>query len=140
MKIKTHGIGETVEKFRAWCPKQPDWYEGDKAERMHYDVSHRPSTAVVLSYDQRDGESYAEGVVVMQYIGLKDKNGKEIYEGDILPYKYVVSWCDGLGDSLGMNVGWYAQRGDWESWTELNGEDENEVLGNIFESPKLLDK
>lgn len=66
---------------------------------------------------------------LMQYTGLKDKNGKEIYEGDILTggglTKYTISWD---------RVGWYPFTNT--TWTA----DLLEIIGNIFENPELLEK
>jgi len=79
---------------------------------------------------------------LMQYTGLKDKNGKEIYEGDIID-RFVVTYCGDQQEGLGMTVGWYLQRDDFESWIELiskcnENEDNYEVTGNIYENPELL--
>lgn len=83
---------------------------------------------------------------IMQYTGLKDKNGKEIYEGDILNKKYhnlVVS--DGIGvvemgygdDSDGYNHGgWYGWKCGESSLSDVN--EKVEVIGNIYENPELL--
>ena len=67
---------------------------------------------------------------LMQYTGLKDKNGKEIYEGDIVNWTTedvndVVRFKDGtfmIGDVCSFNV----------SVSNL------EVIGNIYENPDLL--
>ncbi len=73
---------------------------------------------------------------IMQFTGLKDKKGKEIYEGDILSKKgaYVV-W----GSSLGC---WcFTFKGD-EIKTPLFYEDDFkrlEIVGNIYENPELLE-
>jgi hypothetical protein len=85
------------------------------------------------------GDGHFANYVLMQYTGLKDRNGKEIYEGDILPYRNVVSWVDGSDPAnLGMEVGFYAQRDNFESWRLLEVGEELEVLGNIYENPELL--
>lgn len=76
---------------------------------------------------------------LMQWTGLKDKNGKEIYEGDILanPKGYpgpasIVKW---------NNEGGYfhVYRGETSSGYTLKGETSRaEVIGNIYENPELI--
>ena len=82
--------------------------------------------------------------VLMQCTGLKDKNGKLIYEGDIVTYewltplgkvwrndgKYIVEWLDGF--CLLSNIARY----DIEHGTKRNVE----IIGNIYENPELLEQ
>ncbi|MGA5692882.1 YopX family protein [Cytobacillus pseudoceanisediminis] len=81
---------------------------------------------------------------IMQYTGLKDKNGKEIYEGDIL--KITCNFYFRKGIEIDKVVWW--EKGGWlcNDWTlsELidnheEGEQEFEVIGNIYENPSLLE-
>jgi hypothetical protein len=75
----------------------------------------------------------------MQFTGLMDINGKEIYEGDITKYGYVITYVDGSkGEDLGMNIGFYEQRDNFESWSMLEGGAEYEIIGNIYENKNML--
>lgn len=78
-----------------------------------------------------------DNLIVQQFTGLKDKNSKEIYEGDIID-GLIVSYSGNQKEGLGMNVGWYLQRDDFESWSELESSLDYEVQGNIYENPELI--
>lgn len=85
-----------------------------------------------------------EEVELMQYTGLKDKSGKEIYEGDIVLvkpggvstwYKTVVEFKEGA---------FIASLIDGEDYIYIfnRGFDSNdfEILGNVYENPELLEE
>ncbi|CDN24250.1 prophage P1 protein 30 [Lacticaseibacillus rhamnosus] len=77
---------------------------------------------------------------IMQYVGLHDKNGREIYEGDVLdiglrnqdgkpviaPVSYETYAAGYVLDNGGNGI--------WQRLTE-----DCEVIGNIFENPELLE-
>lgn len=78
---------------------------------------------------------------VMQYTGLKDKNGKEIYEGDIL--KSSFNWISVVEykapNFIDRVLVQKSQK--YESTHYMHGEENAyEIIGNIYENPDLLDK
>jgi uncharacterized phage protein (TIGR01671 family) len=123
--------------FRAKRKYDGKWVEGNlfvpDLERAETQIC--MGTAVVrISYDV-DPETVGE------WTGLVDKNGKKIFEGDILDTpRWVVAYCADLHESLGMDAGWYTQRDNWTSWCNIDCRDYHEVLGNIYDNPELLER
>jgi uncharacterized phage protein (TIGR01671 family) len=77
---------------------------------------------------------------LMQYTGLKDKNGKDLFEGDL------VKWTDEFGENPNLFKVQY-QEAQWVivpisdsimGW--YIGEKELEIIGNIYENPELLEE
>ncbi len=88
-----------------------------------------------------------ENYTIEQYTGLKDKNGKEIYEGDIVTF--MVERFDSI--TLGFeSEDWHTAVVEWEqddaSYSFMDGNEpfsvrfEAEVIGNIHENPELIGK
>ena len=104
----------------------------------------------VVNYNGHQWFQIKQDVIIQQFTGLHDKNGKEIYEGDICRYAVfdmndsdthfigVVNWlgtefiitqipdtfCNG---EYGLGLGWVHHQYD-----------EMEIIGNIYENPELL--
>lgn len=127
-----------IPKFRAW----------DKDSKVM-----RPWKNLILEKDDGDDfwligyeeskniVSYDHDQILMQSTGLKDKNGVEVFQGDIVrctrgcPHEVV--W---LQEYAGMYVGgmpaWYLSGlSEGYAWSG-----EEEIIGNIYENPELLEE
>lgn len=115
-------------KFRAW-----------NGHKMYYD------DLTVVGPDMGFNALIAKTSKIfnlMQYTGLKDKNGKEIYEGDILYHdKYSTEFKEGDVEIVKVETlqQFFEDRGLYtreygEDWDSANFE----IIGNIYENPELI--
>lgn len=76
-----------------------------------------------------------------QFTGLKDKNGKEIYEGDILRIKNSLIELEGevIFDTIDLAFEVYDKENDCTEMLWYTNK-EFEVIGNIYDNPDLLEK
>ena len=118
-------------RFRAW---------NKETKEMNYDVQRCKD----CDSGECFGHYFYKDYILMQYTGLHDKNGKEIYEGDIVKIETIVmgewkddgneeviwwrgGFCRGLKDKCGLPFWW------------LNKDTQRfEVIGNIYENSELL--
>ena len=126
-----------IPKFRAW----------DKETKTMIDVSlinfeEHSILGGYWEFGQTESIKFDE-VELMQSTGLKDKNGKEIFEGDIVRQVRTQPTTENKTITGGVTMleGAWVIMNDCEQlasylWSET---DENEVLGNIYENPELLE-
>ena len=123
-------------EFRAWT---------EEGKVMYYDVYPSKDDTLLLSYDEiAFDEVPASDFILMQSTGLKDKNGKEIFEGDIVKYK---SSCHTYTEEVAYDKHFAgfgvrdANAGIIFTFWVLAGDidlSSLEVIGNIYENPELL--
>ena len=133
-------------KFRAWDKSRKEMVT---FELKDLDCGHIPWAGQL------------DDMVLIQYTGLKDKNGKEIYEGDVVAFDDVITADDTLGiEPNGYIFGpedrevvaWDEETAGWAfKWSEdeewkyrrdshgLLVDGMVEVIGNRFENPELLE-
>ncbi|AKU33885.1 hypothetical protein AKG30_02320 [Lacticaseibacillus paracasei] len=125
-------------KFRAWSKK-------DKVMVDVAAINFGPSGLWSLIEDADDAElQLADSYELMQYTGLHDKNGREIYEGDIIvtypksKYEAPKSGVVQFGDSCPSFIYKVKDGSEYDIWSS-NVFRTYEVIGNIFEDKQLLE-
>ena len=126
-------------KFKAWHKKKKEFIE-------YFCIN--PEGSIFDSDDE--GDELNPNLILMQYTGLKDKNGKKIYESDILkvnynPYDANNEGMTLKGNSVEFNARVIFKNGSF--WAAANCKyrqllltmfERKEIIGNIYENSNLI--
>ena len=107
-----------IYKFRAWGKEHKEMWTHDQMLESKFSL-----------YDISQSSAYE----VMQFTGLKDKNGKEIYEGDIVTSDYQRTL-----DEVIFSSGCFCLKNAKMEYEATYWGAEIEIKGNIYENPDLL--
>lgn len=131
-------------KFRLWSKIGKKFIETDNPD-LDFVIN---NNGYLYSIENFYGEIYIlpqMDIEVLQFTGLQDRNGKEIYEGDILKYNFPydgrlkhispVTYLEtqssfGIKDIYGNEIPLY----------RITANNYFEVIGNIYENPELLEE
>lgn len=128
-------------KFRGWDSENKKWRYGHFFETVE---------GIMRCYnivENREVRFYCSPQSIGQFTGLKDKNGKEIYMGDIVTFydfkrdddylnRGIILSEDETGDRIGVNI---SNRHSVEM-NEIDFNIDVEVIGNIYENHELIEQ
>nr|DAN51257.1 MAG TPA: YopX protein [Caudoviricetes sp.] len=129
------------QKFRAWDTTNKEMFKDTFAITESGQVVVVDQSSVFVSPDY----VFVDNLVIMQSTGLKDKNGKEIFEGDVVQFEDcseashflyintgIIEWCQG---------GFHVTNRDSVLMGDLLDGDvlDVKIIGNIYENPALLE-
>jgi uncharacterized phage protein (TIGR01671 family) len=129
-----------VIKFRAWDKLGHTWLTADKLLNPIF-------SGDMVNFTLEDNYVFSirqDGIELMQYTGLLDKNGKEIYEGDVVQYRVSPSHTPYAYHKAQVTF----EHGAFTPLPGYAGSDDlsdfhntsYEVIGNIYENPEILNK
>lgn len=127
-----------IPKFRAWHNElgrmmsiKNMWFQDSRIEELEL------NDAVMNDHIT----AYPDEIELMQSTGLKDKNGQEIFEGDVVDYKgrkAIIKWHGSYASFIYRFVDELKERGS-EWYPLFIAYYHFEVIGNIYENKELLE-
>lgn len=148
-------------KFRAWDKEKKEWYQpiheayNDNLWELMVSFS---GDLLAHTMDGIEHQSkWPDRYILMQFTGLLDKHGKEIYEGDVVNYREFIEseneiqqkiqgargvQIDEIGtvewDNEGADFSIFLKTGGCRGFNARGEGIEIEIIGSIYENPELL--
>nr|DAE76113.1 MAG TPA: YopX protein [Caudoviricetes sp.] len=124
-----------IPRYRAWDKIRKTMYEVDDIMSIDFGKS---EISVKTLFFERTNYYKFDDIVLMQSTGLTDKNGKEIFEGDILDSEdgFLAGIVE-LRQDLGMFVSTLIKYNNFERLCSIANS--REIIGNIHTNPELAE-
>lgn len=124
-----------IPRYRAWDKIHKTMYEADDIVYINFEEN---QICVKTLFFERASRYDFDDVVLMQSTGFRDKNGKEIFEGDIVDSEDgILSGIVGFRPDLGMFVSTLIKYNNFERL--CNVASSRKIIGNTWEHPKLAE-
>lgn len=124
-----------IPRYRAWDKIHKTMYEVD--DIMSIDFGKSKISVKTLFFEQTNRYDF-DDIVLMQSTGLRDKNGKEIFEGDIVDSEDgILSGVVEFRPDLGMFVSTLIKYNNFERL--CNVADSVHIIGDIYTNPELAE-
>lgn len=128
-----------IPRYRAWDKIRKTMYEVDDIMSIDFGKS---EISVMTLFFERTNYYKFDDIVLMQSTGLQDKNGKEIFEGDVLKVTNLDTWLEVV--SFNKDKAMFASKETKREVEETPLYDlfntdifEIEIIGNIYTNPEL---
>ena len=134
-------------QFRAWDKKNKKMYKRagiSPHNDLQYAVKQEGGGSRYFNFDdlhiEQDSIYYPDDIILMQYTGLKDKNGEEVYEGDVLKWDDTeeTGYVEYMEETTEYVVDEWKEGNKRSKGHSLSSVDEVEIIGNIYQNPELI--
>lgn len=123
-----------IPRYRAWDTTNKEMFKDTFAITESGQVVVVDQSSILTSPDY----IFVDNLVIMQSTGLYDKNGKEIFEGDLLGTKDgLLNGIVEYREDLGMFVNNLIRYNNFERL--CNVASSRKIIGNVYENPELLE-